>query len=318
MHTLLLAAGLLGAWLLLKAASPLSAHPTRGVRMASSFMLLSLLPASALTLAIATFFMVDQECFAHSAPWDQAASLVASTGVIAYFAASVARVVERRWRLARLIQTLPISRDPAVLTVIKGLGGEIGVKVLPLDRPAAFVLGWRRPEVVLSDWMLGNLDFAELEAVVAHELAHVGRKDVVLAALGALWARFVPLAALRQIQATLVADIENAADALAVGRTGRPLALASALAKFWKFGSTPDLALSGVPQFTGAETIERRIGRLMGLTESGDAIDGRRDLGRSLIAIALAWGFVILTLGIAPSMAMAQDHQLLCKVELPS
>ena len=342
MHTLLLGVGLWLAWLLLKAASPLVRHRSRAVRVASGFALLSLLPASALTLAIETFLMVDKECFGHSARWDQVTSLLGSSAVIAYFGLTLVRGLGRRARLAGLVKCLPVSQDPLLASALERHGSRSAVvRILPLGRPVAFLSGWRRPEIILSDWLLANLDEDELEAVVAHELAHARRRDIVLAALSATWARSLPLAAVLRIQESFTAEMELAADALAIRTTGRPLALACALAKFWASGSAPDPALAGAVHLAGPERLELRITRLMALSgDSGFATNpalgvagspldlGKskrprgsspaRDLQCSALAVALAWSLVVALLGVAPFWTMTHDHQLLCRIELPS
>jgi Zn-dependent protease with chaperone function len=106
------------------------------------------------------------------------------------------------------------------------------VTVLPTCRGGALVVGSRRPVVILGRDLIERLDEAELEGVVAHELAHVRRRDnLVSTLLGA--ARdltfFVPFGgwAIRQLHR----ERELAADQVAVGATGRPGALASGLLK---------------------------------------------------------------------------------------
>ena len=101
--------------------------------------------------------------------------------------------------------------------------------VLPTCPGGALVVGTRQPVVLIGQDLLDRLDDAELEGVLAHELAHVRRRDnLVSAALGA--ARdltfFVPGGgwAVRQLHR----ERELAADQVAVAATGRPGALARA------------------------------------------------------------------------------------------
>jgi Zn-dependent protease with chaperone function len=101
----------------------------------------------------------------------------------------------------------------------------------------AFVAGVRRPVVVLSATLVERLDADELEGVLAHELAHVKRRDnLVATALGALRdvTFFVPGGgwAVRQLHR----ERELAADQIAVTATGRPGALASGLLKVLEAG----------------------------------------------------------------------------------
>lgn len=99
-------------------------------------------------------------------------------------------------------------------------------------RGGAYVVGTRAPILVIGQELLEQLDPEELEGVIAHELAHVRRRDTpVAAALGTVrdLMFFVPGAgwAVRQLHR----ERERAADLLAVRMTGRPGALASGLLK---------------------------------------------------------------------------------------
>lgn len=106
------------------------------------------------------------------------------------------------------------------------------VTVVPRIEGGAFVVGNRHPIIVLDGELLDRLDDAELEGVIAHELAHVRRRDNAVAAfLGTVRdvAFFVPGIgwAARQLHR----ERELAADQVAVSATGRPGALASGLLK---------------------------------------------------------------------------------------
>lgn len=96
----------------------------------------------------------------------------------------------------------------------------------------AYVTGMRAPVLVLGRDLLERLDDAELEGVVAHELAHVRRRDnLVATVLGTVrdLSFFVPGG--RWALAQLHRERELAADQAAVSVTGRPGALASGLLK---------------------------------------------------------------------------------------
>ncbi|MFU8839631.1 MAG: M48 family metalloprotease [Nitriliruptoraceae bacterium] len=106
------------------------------------------------------------------------------------------------------------------------------IAIVERCRGGAYVVGTRRPILVLGDDLLQRLDPEELEGVIAHELAHVRRRDTPVAAvLGVVrdLMFFVPGAgwAVRQLHR----ERERAADLLAVRTTGRPGALASGLLK---------------------------------------------------------------------------------------
>ena len=118
---------------------------------------------------------------------------------------------------------------------------------LETDRPVALLAGLRRPIVLISRGLIAGLDAEQLEAVVAHELAH--------AALGGN-RRLLLLWFMRSIQAaspaalimfrTLTANLEAACDTVAARMTGRPAVLASALLQVHTLrrGAGPREALS--------------------------------------------------------------------------
>jgi len=96
----------------------------------------------------------------------------------------------------------------------------------------AAVIGVRRPALIIDARLVERLDMGELEGVLAHEVAHIKRRDN-LASLSLGFLRdaffFVPGGAwaLRQLHD----EREVAADQRAVEATGRPGALASGLLK---------------------------------------------------------------------------------------
>jgi beta-lactamase regulating signal transducer with metallopeptidase domain len=104
--------------------------------------------------------------------------------------------------------------------------------MLPECPGGAYVVGTRQPVVVLGADLVGALDDEELEGVLAHELAHVRRRDTQVANLLGILRDitfFVPGGgwAMRQLHR----ERELAADQAAVAATGRPGALAGGLLK---------------------------------------------------------------------------------------
>lgn len=97
-------------------------------------------------------------------------------------------------------------------------------------RGGAYIIGTRQPVLIVGRDLLEVLDDEELEGVLAHELAHVRRRDTpVAAALGVVrdLMFFVPGGGWAVHQ--LHRERELAADQVAVELTGRPGALASGL-----------------------------------------------------------------------------------------
>lgn len=114
------------------------------------------------------------------------------------------------------------------------------VALVPSCPGGAYVIGSRRPVLVIGAELVDRLDGAELEGVLAHELAHLRRRDnLVAAVVGSVrdLTFFVPGGG--WALAHLHRERELAADQAAVAVTERPGALASGLLKVIEAG--PDL-----------------------------------------------------------------------------
>ncbi len=155
--------------------------------------------------------------------------------------------------------------------------------VLEVPSPVA-ATGWgRSPVVVVSRWLLENLDGDELEAALAHELAHLARR-----APQALWVARVLRDATWYLPwswyllGVLEAEEELEADARAAEATGRPLSLASALGRVTEHALR---AAAPLPGFTSGpeRVVEERLRRLL----DGQARP-RHGVAGSLVAGGLA------------------------------
>jgi len=135
------------------------------------------------------------------------------------------------------------------------------------DRPLAFTYGIFRPTILLSTWMVKQLDQHELDAVLAHELEHVARFDYLIILLATiLHDTFFYLPTSRKAYCQLQQEKELICDDLAVHATKRPLALASALTKVWLHRiDTPLCAVIGGVQLLaeGRTLTDYRINRLL-------------------------------------------------------
>jgi Zn-dependent protease with chaperone function len=130
--------------------------------------------------------------------------------------------------------------------------------VLPSCPGGAYVIGTRRPVIVVGRDLTDQLDREELEGVLAHELAHVKRRDnLVATVLGVLrdLAFFVPGGGWAVAQ--LHRERERAADQLAVRTTGRPGALASGLLRTLEAAPAPSAAHPCAALAPSATLVER-------------------------------------------------------------
>lgn len=167
-------------------------------------------------------------------PYDylRLAALVAGLSLLAVLVAlplAAGAQTLRARRRHRLLLALVARDEPSVP----------GVRVVDFPGAAAYCLPGLKSEVVISDGTLHLLSSAELEAVLAHEAAHVReRHDLVLLPFAALrraipWARIV-----RDAQASVALLVEMAADDRA-RRHCSPRRLATALLRFGTAGGVP-------------------------------------------------------------------------------
>ena len=198
-----------------------------------------------------------------------------------------------------------IAEDPLLRSTVDALSAKLGIVppklyLIPDGFPRAFAAG-RGPNgsaLALSTGMLAAIRPDELEAVLAHELAHVRTRDVLVQTAAVLlavvlvessriggWLERALLAVLGPIAAACVHALlspkrELAADRLAAGLCGSPDALADALLRLDRasdlvsFRASPateplytvnPFAEEGLAAlFVTHPPLERRIGALRG------------------------------------------------------
>ncbi|MGW0732379.1 M56 family metallopeptidase [Streptomyces sp. NPDC002851] len=164
------------------------------------------------------------------------------------------------WCLAGALWRARRERDQhaAVLRMVGRTHADLGVTVLDDDRPAAYCLPGHGHRIVLTSAALAALQPRELEAVIAHERAHIRqRHHLVLAWAEALERAFPRMPLLPKAAQEVRRLVELAADDAATARTDT-LALAGALVELAGAGApAASLAASG-GQVAG------RVRRLLG------------------------------------------------------
>ncbi len=165
---------------------------------------------------------------------------------------------------------------PVLFDIVSGLTQKAGIGpvkvVITADRFAqSFTFGFTHPVIVLSQGILNNLDEEELEAVVAHELAHIIRTDSVLNWVSVFLRDmmfFTPI--MMWLFRDLAKEREKATDTIGILLTGKPLALAGALVKVWRLtpkGFWQNITFDNFmpyPQFAANDgALQSRIKRLM-------------------------------------------------------
>jgi beta-lactamase regulating signal transducer with metallopeptidase domain len=171
----------------------------------------------------------------------------------------------RRRLLGRKLLT-----DGPLVALMDGLCDQAGVQrrvrlsVSP-KIAAPFSTGLFRPEVCLPTAVLTTLSRAQQEALLAHELAHIVRRDPAWFGLGFLIEKlffFQPLNRLARRRLSEIAEV--ACDDWAVRWTGARLALASCLTEVagWVVGERPRLVTP--PGLAGHRSrLGQRVARLL-------------------------------------------------------
>ncbi|MEW6072102.1 MAG: M56 family metallopeptidase, partial [Planctomycetota bacterium] len=173
-------------------------------------------------------------------PWRSglaaAVLIAAAAGSLAFFAAWI------RLEL-RLRRRTPLRSGLAVEILERlrrraGLGAPVRLSTSPsLRGPVS--LGLLRREICLPPRALAALEPGQIEAMLAHELGHIVRRDAARFSLYALLERLLAVQPLNRVaRRHLHALAEILCDDLAVRWTGRRLALASSLAEIarWLVG----------------------------------------------------------------------------------
>ncbi|HLP95539.1 MAG TPA: M56 family metallopeptidase [Saprospiraceae bacterium] len=124
-----------------------------------------------------------------------------------------------------------------------GIQGNIRLLESALVR-SPLTLGWLKPLILLPIGFINQLSVAEVEAVLAHELAHIARRDWFFNLLQAfIETLFYYHPAVWWISQIIHRERENACDDAALAVTGNPIAFARALVQVQEL-ATPAPALA--------------------------------------------------------------------------
>jgi len=166
---------------------------------------------------------------------------------------------------------------PEVVRSFNNISEKMGVRSSQLritsgSAPICFAVDTDTPTVVVSDKLLTLLDRDELEAVLAHELAHIKNSDTALKALVTAYRTALPMdPIIRMVEGAFHKIRESVADETAAKFT-KPLSLASALLKIYDAFPRSDLGSLGSYSILGNGShttrhppIKERIERLIQL-----------------------------------------------------
>ena len=208
------------------------------------------------------------------------------------------------WRQLRRLLDVVDWRSPDAGTALDATVRDAGLAssqvrfVDGLPSPA-FTAGFWTPRVYVATELEAMLSEEQLQTVLAHEAAHVRRRDPLrLSALRFLACTLFYLPALRRLADDAADEAEIAADdaALGEGTERDPVILASALveiARRWPRqmvgGPRMSLSVAGVAGRMGTDLLDRRVRRLLG----GEAIVSthltRRSLAGAGAVLMMVW-----------------------------
>ena len=190
----------------------------------------------------------------------------------------------RRWRRVRV-----------TLRAASPLPLNLPIRVMSSpSRMEPGIFGIRKPVLLLPEGILDRLTPAQLQAIVAHELCHVRRRDNLAAAIhmvveAMFW--FYPL--VWWLQARLVEERERACDEEVLRMAGDPQDYAEGILNVCKFYlESPLVCVSGV---TGSN-LKRRVEAIMMNREAHGLNFGRKLLlavtGMLAVAVPIIVGFL--------------------------
>lgn len=156
-------------------------------------------------------------------------------------------------RLKRRLRARPEVVGGGMFTLMRQLSGDLGLA--PLVRltcssrvsvPVALGLG--RPEICVPPRAISHLEPEQQEGMLAHELAHLVRRDPFWLAFGRLLAGALFFQPLNWVACRRLRELsERLCDEWAVERTGRPLSLARCLAEVAGWSVRPAGTLPTLP-----------------------------------------------------------------------
>ena len=198
---------------------------------------------------------------------DAGLALVAVLGLVLLLPDVVRLFVHWRRDLRAIRHHVP-GDDPAAIRLrdeVAAIARQMEVRpprLMVFDTPAAVLhcRGALRPTIVAARGIVERLEPDQLQAAIAHELAHMQRRDVwhswaLLALRAAQW--FNPVAQVLGRRA--VQETEWEADRVAAAVTGRPLSIARALVTSVRGRDTEFLGLLGRSRISAVEARCRRL-----------------------------------------------------------
>ena len=210
-------------------------------------------------------------------------------------------------RLGKRLRGRPRIVGGTIHSQLRELAAEAGldgaVRLSCSSRvPVPVALGIRRPEICVPPRALAGLTDEQQEGMLAHELAHLARRDPFWLVLRQVIACVLFFQPLNWVARRRLREIsEMLSDEWAVARTGRPLSLAGCLAEVagWSVG-TPALPVPGMAD--RPSSLGQRIRRLLDETRSPE-----NPARRAWLAAAMG-ALVIVVAAAAPAVSASRSE----------
>lgn len=186
--------------------------------------------------------------------------------------------------ILRNVRQITEEQEPQLFSLLNTLARKTGISLplvylLPQNSVQVFTCGTLRPVLAVSPMLLSELPAKELEAVLAHEVAHLARCDQITSWIVSLISTLMfynPF--LYPLLKRIGHEREKAADALAVRLTHNPRALAQSLLRVMKLAgknnSTPAFFNLPVLKLTGGDALCERVKILLAETSIIDESGG--------------------------------------------
>ena len=197
----------------------------------------------------------------------------------------------------------PLWHSAAPIASAMGIR-SLDVRLLDGCPGGALAGGFRSPVIVLDPALLTALDEQELDGLLAHEMAHVARRDALLSLLvGGFCDLIFFLPPIHRVVRWLQREREESADEWASAHTRRPAALASGILKVFANATpvTPALQVCAAvpaavalpywgrrkPQLSvGAQAIAARVERLVAPPRTSSS-------SRQVLEVAVAAALIV-------------------------
>jgi len=173
-----------------------------------------------------------------------------------------------KWAALRSVgaEEMPEDRYPEIHRRVESLSASMGIDkprlmVASMGVPNAFAVGRKGAgTVVVSEELLGLLDADEVEGVLAHELAHVRNRDVVMMVLGQGVASIVAIVAQWAVLLTGDNDIADFFLAIVVGQLTQLLVMVFvfAISRYREYVADADAAA----EIGGGEPLARALEKI--------------------------------------------------------